>query len=224
MPKESYMPSLPNKNGRKTKGLDMPAIPKLVTLPGKEGKTKRRTSSGTSSQKGKGRISQPRRVRPRLGNKPAKVSENDSDGSSSEKAEDNNESCNEMSRPSPGMQKSKEVENSELSQHEKNLLGQGAAGEDSDHGGRLVARGNGNAAGKNEKLENIIDPVQAMLRDMIPFLGNNKAESTDRLVDETTIAAPATEGEISTVEPCPAPRTRKKVSYKDLAEELLKDL
>ncbi|XVF47614.1 hypothetical protein PTKIN_Ptkin03bG0124100 [Pterospermum kingtungense] len=81
----------------------------------------------------------------------------------------------------------------------------------------------GHDSAKSEKLEVIVDPVQAMLVDMIPSLGkkhfdsvaeNEKPSAEDNkakfpVVGDDTIAQPV---------------KKKKVSYKDVAGELLKDL
>ncbi|KAJ0984175.1 hypothetical protein J5N97_002531 [Dioscorea zingiberensis] len=66
--------------------------------------------------------------------------------------------------------------------------------------------------GTSEKLEQMVDPLQAMLLDMIPTLSQKKVE--------TSTSVP----ECEKPQPDPgATQVKKKVSYKDVAGELLKD-
>lgn len=70
------------------------------------------------------------------------------------------------------------------------------------------------SAGTSDRAEAILDPVQAMLLDMIPSLGMKKPETISPTIEETQqIDSAAVAG----------PPKKKKVSYKDLASELLKD-
>uniref|UniRef100_A0A2P2K6Q3 DNA ligase n=1 Tax=Rhizophora mucronata TaxID=61149 RepID=A0A2P2K6Q3_RHIMU len=66
---------------------------------------------------------------------------------------------------------------------------------------------------KPEKLEVMVDPVHAMLVDMIPSLGMKKAE----------IISPTPDNENPDIMPDSKPVKKKKVSYKDVAGELLKN-
>ncbi|XP_028079724.1 putative DNA ligase 4 [Camellia sinensis] len=76
-----------------------------------------------------------------------------------------------------------------------------------------IELGSGNNAHNSEKLEVMVDPVQSMLLDMIPSLGTKKVDSIDRVVEEPR---PPEHNTAETLE-------KKKVSYKDLATELLRD-
>ncbi|KAF2309815.1 hypothetical protein GH714_005250 [Hevea brasiliensis] len=64
-----------------------------------------------------------------------------------------------------------------------------------------------------EKLEVVVDPVHAMLIDMIPSLGMKSAETTNPILDR----------EKPPVDPTPQPAKKKKVSYKDIVGEMFKD-
>lgn len=67
---------------------------------------------------------------------------------------------------------------------------------------------------KPEKLEVMVDPVQAILMDMIPSLGMKKVETINPILHDEKPAA---------VGPSEQPVKKKKVSYKDIAAKLLKD-
>lgn len=66
--------------------------------------------------------------------------------------------------------------------------------------------------GTDEKLEQMVDPLHAMLLDMIPSLSQNNVESGSSIP----------EGKKAQPEPHTNP-VKKKVSYKDVAGQLLKD-
>ncbi|KAF3626901.1 hypothetical protein FXO38_29004 [Capsicum annuum] len=65
----------------------------------------------------------------------------------------------------------------------------------------------------DEKLEDPVDPVQAMLQHMIPHLESKPTRSVDTLLKDDKPEADTN----------PSPKKKKKVSYKDIAGELLKD-
>ncbi|XP_024966232.1 DNA ligase 4 isoform X2 [Cynara cardunculus var. scolymus] len=69
---------------------------------------------------------------------------------------------------------------------------------------------------ESDKLEVMVDPVQAMLLDMIPSL-EPKTEN------KTVVDPPVAKRGNPTLDSNPGPSKKKKVSYKDLAMELLKD-
>ncbi|KAK6272919.1 hypothetical protein POUND7_010002 [Theobroma cacao] len=86
-----------------------------------------------------------------------------------------------------------------------------------------------NCGAKSEKLEVMVDPVQAMLLDMIPSLGIKHVEATNSFVENEKPPAD-NNAEIPVVEDykldadfIAPPVKKKKVSYKDVAGELLKD-
>ncbi|TVU15844.1 hypothetical protein EJB05_39385, partial [Eragrostis curvula] len=94
-----------------------------------------------------------------------------------------------------------------------------------------------------EKMEQMIDPLQAMLLDLVPSLRQNRAEDTSRVPpakaekdipgagsstsnSEIPIPVPPQAGTSNVPAPDPnaaPPPKKKKVSYKDVAGELLKD-
>lgn len=221
--------SLSDKEVRKRKGQAMINTSRLVTLPKKEDKTKRGTSSRNHLQKRTGGIKQMRRVRPRVGNKPVKINENDLDGSGSENGEDN-ESCKTHCKLSPEIQDSKEIDNFVSSQPEE--TSRQDAGDKSCQGERsseiheVLESGSGNGA----RVDYAIDPLQAMLRDMIPVLGSSEVKSMDRVLgdekspvqgEKTSSAVLDSENKIPTPPPDPnsMPEKRKIVSFRDLGDE-----
>ncbi|KAL8096103.1 hypothetical protein AgCh_037168 [Apium graveolens] len=75
---------------------------------------------------------------------------------------------------------------------------------------------------KLEKLEVMVDPVQSILLDMIPSLGTQTSTITESKPHPSNLnAVTASKPQLS--DPNQVPAKRKKVSYKDLAYELLKD-
>lgn len=217
--------------------------PRVVTLPKKERRTGRGRSSGTNTTRGKTVVNQPRRVRTRGGNKPAKINEDESDGSGSSANltfqeepvfhTGNSASSGMIGKQSPTKEHLM-IEGSELSQEATTV--EQYPEDQSGHGLRVVedlevGPGNRNGAEENEKLEQVADPLQAMLMHMIPSLGNSKAKSEDRVTQDETLPVEnqktntdlAFVDEGSCLEPNPKPEKKRKVSYKDVAGELLKD-
>lgn len=145
------------------------------------------------------------RTRLRRGNKPSRVNENDSEESAfsdeKTKKEDTqtktgNETYEMMDTESPKIQ--------EYGMIREENQGKVHGAVSGTHDGEKI-----------EKLEVMVDPVQAMLLDMIPSLGIKKAESGKRSDPENQEAAP--------VDTDAGPAKKRKVSYKDVAGELLKD-
>lgn len=185
-----------------------------------------RPTSGTRTNDRKLGVIQARRTRARVGNKPAKIYENESDvNASSDKTTVMEES--EMGRrvdeiigladkESPKVQEKERVENSESS-HRGKVIEQKNAEDDKQGEGIDRVHGTYLAGAisnrENEKLEAVVDPVQAMLLDMIPSLGTQKVESSSSVL--------ASEEQPS--DPNPVAVKKKKVSYKDIAGDLLKD-
>ncbi|KAI3801600.1 hypothetical protein L1987_29709 [Smallanthus sonchifolius] len=71
---------------------------------------------------------------------------------------------------------------------------------------------------ESDKLEIMVDPVQAMLLDMIPSL---EPKIKETIVSDPPV--PRTKNPSLDPNPNPGPSKKKKVSYKDLAMDLLKD-
>lgn len=203
-----------------------PEIPKILVSHEEVGKRKRgRSAGGTSNRKGKTTVAQGRRIRACTGKKPAKICDNELDesGSHDEKTcreeikirEGNHEmSCKESTE----IQETKMVQDSESSYRGK------AAEEEVEKDVRyeeynivpnieLIETHRSQDSVRPEKFEVMIDPVQAMLLDMIPSLGVKKIETTDTILEH----------EKPFLDPNAEPTKKKKVSYKDVAGELLKD-
>lgn len=158
----------------------------------------------------------PRREQPRLAKRPLKLSEHDSDGSSSNDGEAKQEQEREAKSEKVGeILKGKTVEEDVKNESSSN-----------DGGSFMVAssREEGFEVKRDEvqKIENMTDPVQAMLLDMIPSLGAKQIveANTSRASDEKgkETGGPSEEEEEPVVL-----KKKKKVSYRDIAGELLKD-
>lgn len=193
--------------------------PRLLTSPKKIGKRKRGRPLGTCVNKGQKGVLQPRRTRSRLGSKSAKIHEIEPDVTSSEENAITEEFEMEL-----GIQESKHeviVEDSDSPNRGKAVKPE-EVGEDTilgewfnnSHG---IKSGSGNSAQENEKLEVLVDPVQSMLLDMIPSLKTKKVESIDPVVEDQK----PPEDTDDNAEPV---KKKKRVSYKDVAMELLRDL
>lgn len=90
-----------------------------------------------------------------------------------------------------------------------------------------------------EKIEQMVDPLHAMLLDMIPALSQTRTEDASRVPSTKVEKAPPGVGSytsksdipvrdagtsgVPAPDPNAAPPKKKKVSYKDVASELLKD-
>ncbi|KAL6977871.1 DNA ligase (ATP) [Sarracenia purpurea var. burkii] len=205
------MSSSQAKDGKQRKCKAALDDPRFLTSANKDGKRKRRIPTSMGLNKGKFGVILPRRTRARLGNKTAKISEN--------QAEENENSVNKESEM--------EIENNEIDGKETvedSDSSQGRAvkpqetGENSIRGEWFekvhgIESGWGNNACNDEKLEVMVDPVHSMLLDMIPSLGTKKVDNADPVVE---VGMPS---EDITTEPA----KKKRVSYKDVAGELLRD-
>lgn len=252
--------------------------PRLVSLPKKDGKRKRGRPSGSTTRKGKSLVNQSRRTRPRVGNKPAKINENESDkDASSEDKEDYkitsiNSGNAEMvenkgrsgtinkprrtraqirSKPAEiggdeldkGASSKEQMPNvdSEVSRSkhepyetvkdsasERQKLDESLITEHSKHGQRFEETdevGSGSGTQYTAPIEDTVDPVQAMLLNMVPILATKKAECSIPVPEEGHPKGPDPNRGVETVplDDGTQPVKKKKVSYKDLASELLKD-
>lgn len=203
--------------------------PKKLPLPKRENKRKRGTTIGKGTNKEIPNVSQARRTRARLGKKAAKIYENESDKSAS--------SDEEMNKEAPQEIHGNEIVEDTESSHRGREAEQEVVADDKQ--GEWFNEGK-----KPEKLEVMVDPVQAMLFDMIPSLGMKKIEIPDSVVedkmspvdrdlvvedkktpvdrDSVEDKKPAVYGDLVVEDPNPVPVKKKKVSYKDLANKLLK--
>ncbi|KAH7572526.1 hypothetical protein JRO89_XS04G0270500 [Xanthoceras sorbifolium] len=201
--------------------------PKRLASPKREGKRKRGRPAGGSTKKGKISVSHARRTRARVGKKPLKIYENESDegGFSDEKGneeeiekdEGNHDNHGAVEKKNLEVQQNDVIENLESLHRDK--VSEQEVEEDDGQVEQFVKApeiGMGERydqdTEKPERLEAKVDPIQAMLLDMIPSLGMKKAESTNPILEEKPPADPAA-----------GPTKKKKVSYKDVAGELLKD-
>lgn len=194
------------------------AVDSSSDAPRKKYSMKRRGRPASTSRKDKkAGKSQPLRLRARIGNKPAKICESESDvdacsedtGKKEESVigreihevddlvdkKDHSDAVGEMGEFSELSQRGKVVENKDK-------------WVDSVHGTGMEESSIGTNE-KIEKLEMMVDPVQSMLLDMIPSLG--------------TQTSAVTESKQQPSDPNQVPAKKKKVSYKDIAYELLRD-
>lgn len=215
----------------------------------RDGKRKRGRPAGKIV---KGRnVIQARRTRPRLGKIASKISENETEdsGSSDEKMNDEENDTTPRNEGIHGMagnenseiQQTRLVDNLDLSCRSKTVEHVAAedcrSGEFFDKAPEIktnkLLRGNsgklekweasergerhhGQGSEKPEKLEVTVDPVQAMLMDMLPSLGMKKAENKNPIIEEEKQSMDSNVEIVEVVK-------KKKVSYKDVAGELLKD-
>ncbi|XP_030535631.1 DNA ligase 4 isoform X2 [Rhodamnia argentea] len=172
--------------------------------------------------RGKSSSSQAVRKRTRLGKKPAKISGNESDGSSSaaetapaytKNKKDNriHETLKDEMAESPDNVKIEILESLLGGRTEESRCADPREGTSSnDQKTEFGAKHDDQYIGKMEIRS---DPVEAMLLDMIPSLGMRKMETTE----------PSVEKEKLPLDPVEQPQKKKRVSYKDVAGELLKD-
>lgn len=159
----------------------------------------RPTKTKTSTRKRKA-LNPPRRTRARSGNKARKIHEYVSD---EEEEEDDKVSSDE-----------------EVKQHEmKDAIVEDSEPIQKDIDNNLYGDKEDDVMDKeSDKLEVMVDPLQAMLLDMIPSLEPKTVESA--IMDPPV---PKKEIQNLNLDSNPGPSKKKKVSYKELAMELLKD-
>ncbi|KAG9148268.1 hypothetical protein Leryth_012224 [Lithospermum erythrorhizon] len=207
---------------RKTKvNLDKSSV---VTVSPRSGQTKRGRPIGQTTRKGKSIVKQQRRTRARVGSKPVKICEDEPVESVLEKEQtveelsgSDSENCDSHKILNDHISKSTVNEHAENSGilGDKELVRDAECNMETD--GLLEAheRSYGNERTGKELLtsEQMEDPVQAMLFGLIPSLGTQKEKA------ESSKPVPVDEN--LTDEPKPV--KKKKVSYKEMADELLKD-
>ncbi|KAI3965743.1 hypothetical protein MKX01_010700 [Papaver californicum] len=173
-------------------------------------------------------VSQARRTRAKMGAKHAKIDENELGISAGLE----NGPYNEATEPDSGFH---EIHETETKEDDENNMKQKA-----DflmyHKETISSKGE-EKMDVSEKSEVTLDPLQVMLLNMIPSLGvkpeayqsASGSEIGMRIdpsigVKKTEASKPALEGEVPLrVDPDAGPPKKKKVSYKDVAGELLKD-
>jgi DNA ligase-4 len=206
--------------------------------------------AGGSTKKGKIGAGQALRTRTRIANKPAKILEEKSEESclhddeieENEMSEGNEEIHGPVSKYNLDIQQTKTVEDSESSRRDK---AKEETAEENRHEEwldkapdvEMSERYYDQVTEKPEKLEVMVDPVHAILMDMIPSLGIKKGETTNPTIDnEKQAEGPYAQSSLSmkkaenttptldTEKPAENPSllsVKKKVSYKDLAAKLL---
>ncbi|KZV14301.1 DNA ligase 4 [Dorcoceras hygrometricum] len=259
---------------------------RLVNLPARSIKRKRGSSSGNNTVKEKPIVNQPRRTRARLGNKPAKISENELDeGALSDEKRTSDKNDMNFGIPETFKDRGKsgyryprrtraQIRNKpvKIGENEFDLDGSPdepaiknnfevneARHEHSDRVDKLfpdikmevsteesevpergqpdqptIAECSGSKTQCNNQVADTLDPVQAMLLNMLPILSTQKTDAPK--TDSTKTDTPAIVEEVKFKgadqtqyeEKLPSdadtkPVTKKKVSYKDAANQLLKD-
>ncbi|KAL8480268.1 hypothetical protein ACS0TY_026986 [Phlomoides rotata] len=246
---------------------------RAVTLPRSVERKKRGRPRRTSNKAGKSVVNLPRRTKPRVGKKPAKISEYESDNSASDEKEssemvdnkgkmssnqpkrtraqfrntpseiDGNELDDdfEASKANQGHSESSNllVPNFEKEEEQKHsTLDKGKAveqvvtedsnfGESFDEINKAGTEPRSSIQQYNHTIEDTLNPVQAILLNMVPILATKKYESANPVPevvkDRGSDSTMGGEVKLTLDTETEPPVKKKKVSYKDIANELLKD-
>ncbi|XP_052198672.1 DNA ligase 4 [Diospyros lotus] len=223
---EQYKLSSSCKDGKQIKNRSELKTELPLTSRKKDGRKRGRLTSTRQPERQTG-VTQPRRTRAHLRNRSAKICENESDADASPNenavGEESERKIEDNAHGLAGKESHENkgkiiVEDSEPSQH-----GRVAQVEDVGKGGirgewfdktEGIEMGNENNAGNSGKLEIVADPVQSMLLDMIPSLGTKKVDSLGPVDENQEPPEDSTAAQ---------PVKKKRVSYKDVASELLGD-
>ncbi|WCJ42294.1 DNA ligase 4 [Euphorbia peplus] len=218
---------------------------KAAASPPRDAKRKRGRPAGANVNKGKTARNQPRRMQLRS-RKPAKIFENESDENCSVDDETNKERI----KITPGNneidteigKEDSEIKQGGIEDMDSSHI-QEVAEKDAARGSKpkeLFTKTNDiQSIGRQtpdveigrtyqevkenpDKSEVMADPLQAMLMDMIPSLGMHKVETRNLVLDVQT-RDPVLDLEKQPADPTVQPVKKKKVSYKDIAKELLGD-
>lgn len=206
---QQNMSSPPAKDGKQRKGK---ASSRLSSSPWKDEIRERGRPTITSRHKRKISVIQPQRLwgRPR---KSATVHENESDVNPSSKKN----GISEESEMEIGDNRSRTVEDSGLSK-ERRVVNPHAVGEDTERGewagkAQVIESASGSKVHDCEKLEVMVGPAQSMLTNMILSIGTMKVDGIDTAVEE---------GKQPEDNKGDSVKKKKRVSYKDVAGELLR--
>lgn len=220
----------------------------ILPSPVRGSKRQRGRPAGTNMNRGKTGATQTRRTWSRIGRKPAKISGNESDDSSHDNTSFRDEV--DIGEGKHGMvaEESSDMQRNEAIKDSKSLQSGKAAEQEvvgdirfDGHSHKIsqiemIEKHNSQDRCKPEKLEVMADPVQAMLFDLIPSLGTKNVQTTHTSTEaekppvdmslgmknvQTTNTS--TEDEKPPFDMDAEPTKKKKVSYKDLASQLLKD-
>ncbi|KAJ8751040.1 hypothetical protein K2173_016221 [Erythroxylum novogranatense] len=229
---------------------------RMLESPKRDVKRKRGRPPGRSTGMGKIDVNQARRTRAFIVKKPAKISSDKSDDNSSD--DGTNERAVETGEENHESHRTDGLENSEIER--RGMVEDSKSGETIDNTGDVDKRQelqqelfnevfdmendnrehHGLESERNDKLEVMFDPVNAMLMDMIPSLRMKEAETTianpvDEKVTTNLDSQPVKkmkEAETANANPDDEkptmnldsqPVKKKKVSYRDVASKLLKD-
>ncbi|CAI0555826.1 unnamed protein product [Linum tenue] len=182
-------------------------------LPISRGKGQNKKKRGRpASVANKGKPPVVRRTRARVMNKPVKITETKSEESSSGEDVNNKHS---LFHQAEDVGEAKPVEGFTVDDSKQGIeeLGEYRSLDFE------MKYGNKDGHGEPEKLEVMVDPVNAMLMDMIPSLGLKMAESKEDL----PLRVHDQKAPESTIIQQPPPGKKRKMSFKELAEEVLKD-
>ncbi|KAF3452747.1 hypothetical protein FNV43_RR03180 [Rhamnella rubrinervis] len=218
--------SLSNGEDKDRRGKDALEEPRILASAEQGSKRKRGSPPGTRMNKGKAGANQAQRRRRIIRKNPAKISGDvlDECGSGDDNAFREESKTAEQDHGAIGketmeIQETEMIEDTKSSQRGKaakqEFVGDVSHGEWFSKAPEVETSKelNSEISKESEKLEIETDPVEAMLLDMIPSLGMKKVETTNTAVED--VKPP----EDMNVEP----KRKKKVSYKDVAGELLRD-
>lgn len=238
-------------------------------MPRSTERKKRGRPRGTSNKAGKSVVNLPRRAKPRIGKKPAKISEYESDNGASSDEKKSSEMVDSKQRSGSNQPKRtqaqfrntpSEIDGNELHGTLKDEFEVSKANEGPSKSSNLLLSNSGKeevqkhySLEKGKAVEQVedsnfdeihkagneprssaqqynqetVDPVQAMLMTLIPSLATIKAESAnsvpDVVKDGGSNANTGREEKRALDAETQPPVKKKKVSYKDIANELLKD-
>ncbi|GAV59686.1 DNA_ligase_A_M domain-containing protein/DNA_ligase_A_N domain-containing protein/DNA_ligase_A_C domain-containing protein/PTCB-BRCT domain-containing protein [Cephalotus follicularis] len=217
------MSSFPVTEARQRGGKIAPENSLEFDSPKRGGQRKRGRPVSKSSKKGKeGTYEAHKKTRARLGNKAAKIYEYVSDECCTDDDKPNEEEINMCERnheilniiSNENLQSQTEMRREESSNNAPEI--------------EMAESRYGHENEKHEKLEVMVDPVQAMLLDMIPSLGNKKFETKNPItpslgIEKVESTNPTPENEKPPSDSSSEPVKKKKVSYKDIVGVMLKD-
>lgn len=213
---------------------------------------KRGRPRGTSNKAGKSAVNLPRRTKPRVGKKPAKISEYESDNSASSDEKKSSEIVDNKGRSgskrtrsqfknTPSDTDGNESLNDDFvaSKSNTNMLVPNFEKEevpkhselDKGKAVKQVVTEDSNSGQRFDAInkagtEDTVDPVQAMILKLVPILGTKKVESANPVPEVVELRGSSSTGgeEKQTLDAeTESPVKKKKVSYKDIATALLKD-
>lgn len=216
-----------NEEDKDRRGKDVLEEPRVLASAEPGPTRKRGRPAATGTKKGKAGVNRAQRRRTTIRKKPAKISGivdesggSDDDSTFREEHKIVGQDYGMTGKEGLAIQETEMVNDYELSQ--KGKAAKRECVEDVSHEERFdkvpevetADKLNSEDSTKPEKREIMTDPVEAMLLDMIPSLGMKKIEAANATVEDEKTPPQ----DLIVV-----PEKKKKVSYKDVAGELLKD-